>query len=130
MLFDLTATVDKATEVRILLKQKEAKVQELEYLLSEEKTKSIEQIKIRTNQFHEDIKNLKLKSQIELNEKKAHLERAMAELQSQPQLEQFIKEALDVNNMLKKEQEIFCHQASMVDSYFDSNKIMIQQIEI
>lgn len=54
----------------------------------------------------------------------------MAELQSQPQLEQFIKEALDVNTMLKKEQEVFCHQALMIDSYFDSNKIMIQQIEI
>lgn len=33
----------------------------------------------------------------------------MAELQSQPQLEQFVEEALDVNTMLKKEQEIFCH---------------------
>ena len=54
----------------------------------------------------------------------------MAELQSQPQLEQFIKEALDVNTMLKKEQEMFCHQDSMIDSYCDSNKIMIQQIEI
>ena len=32
--------------------------------------------------------------------------------------------------MLKKEQEMFCHQASMIDSYCDSNKIMIQQIEI
>ena len=50
-----TATVDKATEVRILLKQKEAKVQELEQLLNEEKAKSIEQIKISTAQFHEDI---------------------------------------------------------------------------
>ena len=75
-----TATVDKATEVRILLKQKEAKVQELEQLLNEEKAKSIEQIKISTTQFHEDIENLKLKSQIELNEKQAHLEREMAEL--------------------------------------------------
>jgi len=91
---------------------------------------SIEHIKISTAQFHEDIESLKLKYQTELNEKQAHLERAMAELQSQPQLEQFIKETLDVNTMLKKEQEIFYHQASMIDSYCDSNKIMIQQIAI
>ena len=54
----------------------------------------------------------------------------MVELQSQPQLEKFIKEALDVNTMLKKEQQMFFHQASMINSYCDSNKIMIQQIAI
>ena len=54
----------------------------------------------------------------------------MNKLQSQPQLEQFIKEALDLNTKLKKEQEIFFHQASMIDSYCDSSKIMIQQIVI
>ena len=41
----------------------------------------------------------------------------MTKLQSQPQLEQFIKEALDLNTKLKKEQEVFFHQASMIDSY-------------
>ena len=112
------------------MKQKEAKVQESEQLLNQEKAKSIEQIKISITQFHENIENLKLKYQTELNEKQAHLEIAMNKLQSQPQLEKFIKEALDVNTMLKKEQEMFCHQASMIDSYCDSNKITIQQIAI
>ena len=32
--------------------------------------------------------------------------------------------------MLKKEQEMFCQQVSMLDSYCDSIKIMIQQIAI
>ena len=32
--------------------------------------------------------------------------------------------------MIKKKQKLFCHQVSMIDSYCDSNKIMIQQIAI
>ena len=55
-----------------------------------------------TTQYHEDIENLKLKFHAELNERQAHLEKAMDELQIQPHLEQFIKEALDVNTMIKK----------------------------
>ena len=54
----------------------------------------------------------------------------MAELQNQSQLEQFIREALDINTMIKKEKKLFCHRVSMIDSYFYFNKIMIQQIEI
>ena len=41
-----------------------------------------------------------------------------------------MKEVLDVNAKLKKEKEIFFHQASIIDFYFDSNKILIQKIAI
>ena len=54
----------------------------------------------------------------------------MTKLQSQPQLDKFIKEAQDVNAKLKKQQEVFFHQASIIDSYCDSNKILIQQVVI
>ena len=85
-----------------MLKQKEARVQELEKLLNEEKSNSSEQVKVNTTQFHKDIESLKLLYQIEINEKQAQLEVAMTKLQSQLQLEKFIKETLDLNTKLKK----------------------------
>ena len=125
-----TATVNKAIEVRLFLKQKEARVQELEKLLNEEKFNSSEKFKVNTTQFHKDVESLKLQHQTKINEKQAQLEIEMTKLQSQPQLEKFIKDALDLNTKLMKEQEVFFHQASMIDSYSDSSKRMIQQIGI
>ena len=49
----------------------------------------------------------------------------MTGLQSQPQSEKFIKEGLDVNDKLKKQQEVFCQQAFIIESYCDSNEILI-----
>ena len=37
---------------------------------------------------------------------------------------------MDVSAKLKKKQEVFFHQASIIDSYCDSNKILIQQVAI
>lgn len=110
----------------MLLKQKEAIVLELERLLNEEKSNSNEQIKENMAQFQKDFESLKRQHQIEINEKQAWMETTMIRIQIQPQLEKFIKEALDINAKLKKKEEVFCHQASMIDSYCDSNKILIQ----
>ena len=54
----------------------------------------------------------------------------MNKLQSQPHLEQVIREELDVNAKLKQKQEVFFQQASIIDSYCDSNEILIQQVAI
>ena len=40
-----TATVDKASEIKALLKQRESRIQELEHMLDTEKVKSTEKIK-------------------------------------------------------------------------------------
>lgn len=46
-----TATVDKATEVKILLKQKEDKIQDLEILLDQEKSNSNKQMELKMSHF-------------------------------------------------------------------------------
>ena len=104
------ATVDKATEVRVFLRQK---------------SNSSEKMKKNMAQFQKYLESLKLQNQEEINEKQAQMEETMTRLQSQPQLEKFIKEELDVNAKLKQQQEVFFQQASIIDSYCDSNEIVI-----
>ena len=58
-----TYTVDKATKVKVLLRQKEAKVQELERLLNEEKFNFSEQMQANMAQFQKDFESLKLQHQ-------------------------------------------------------------------
>ena len=55
-----TSTIDKATEVRVLLMKKESRVQELEMLLNEEKFNSSEQFKANMAQFQNNFESLKL----------------------------------------------------------------------
>lgn len=81
----------------MLLKQKEDRIQELERLLHQENSNSNEQMKLKMSQFQKDFESLNLQHQTKITEKQTQLEAAMTRLQSQPQLEQFIKEALDVN---------------------------------
>ena len=86
-----TSTVDKSTELKMLLKKKEDRIQELERLLYEEKSNCSEQMKSNMAQFQKDFYSIKLQHQTEITEKQAQLLVAMTRLQIQPQLEKFIK---------------------------------------
>lgn len=55
-----TATIDKATEVKILLKQKVDKIQELERLLDDEKSNHSDKMKLNMAQIQNDFESLKL----------------------------------------------------------------------
>ena len=55
-----TTTVDKATQVKNLLRQRDYRIQELEHLLDAEKVKTTEQIRMNSEQFLKDIERLKL----------------------------------------------------------------------
>ena len=92
-----TATIDKAEEVKLLLKQKEDKFQELEKLLEQENFNSIKQIEMKMSQFQKDFYRLKLQHQVQISEKETQIEVAMDKLKIQPQTEKFIKEALEWN---------------------------------
>ena len=46
-----TTTIDKSTEVKILLKQREDKIKYLERLLEEEKSNSSEQMELKCTNF-------------------------------------------------------------------------------
>ena len=88
-------------------------------------------MELNMSQFQKEFESLNLQHQVKLTEKKTQLEAAMTGLQSQPQLEKFIKEALDVNDKLKQqEQDIFFQQASITKYYYDSSEILIQQVAI
>ena len=65
-------------------------------------------------QFQKYFESLKLQHQAEIIEKQEQIEATTARLQGQPQLEQFIKEALDVNAKLKQQQEVFFQQPSII----------------
>ena len=73
------------------------------------------------SQLQNHFESLNLQNQVELIEKKTQLEEKMNKLQIQPQLENFTKEALDVNAKLKRQKEVFFQQASITGSYCDSN---------
>ena len=79
-----TATVDKATEVKMLLKQKEDRIEELERLLHQEKSNSSEEMRSKMAQFEKYFESLKLQHQAEITEKQAQLEATTIRLQSQP----------------------------------------------
>ena len=57
-------------------------------------------------QFQKDFEKLNLQHHVQITEKQAQLE-ATTWLQIQPQLEQFIKEALDINDKLKQQHKLF-----------------------
>ena len=69
-----------------------------------------------------------MQHQVQLTEKETQLEAAMNKLEIQPRVEKFIREALEMNAKLKHQQEIFCQQASITSSYYDSSEILIQQV--
>ena len=105
-----TATIDRATKVQLLLKQREDKIQELERLLEQEKFNSNRQMELKISQFQKDFEILTLQHQVKLTEKEMQVEAAMNKLKIQPQVELFIREALEMNEKIKQQQEIFCQQ--------------------
>ena len=108
-----------------MFEKKEDIIQELVRLLDEEKCNSSEKMKSKMAQFQKVFESLKLQHQAEITEKQTQMEATMTRLQIQPQLEQFIKEALDVNAKLKQQQEAFCQNVSITASYCDSSEILI-----
>ena len=64
-----TATIDKSEEVKLLLKQKEEKVQELERLVEQEKLNVNKQMEMKMSQFQKDFERLKLQHQVQISEK-------------------------------------------------------------
>ena len=75
-----TTTVDKASEIKALLKQRESRIQELEHMLDTEKVKSTEHIRANLERFHKDFEKLKLEHHTELKDKQIQLERTIAKL--------------------------------------------------
>ena len=82
------------------------------------------------SQFQKDFESLNLQHQVQFTEKKTQLEVVMNILQSQPQLDKFINESLDVNAKLKQQQEVFFQQYYITSSYCDPSEILIQQVAI
>ena len=56
----VTATIDKATEVQLLLKQKQDKFQELERQLEQERLNKNKQIEMKMSQFQKYFERLRL----------------------------------------------------------------------
>lgn len=101
-----STTIDKATDVKIFLKEKENKILLLEQHLQQEK--SNEQAKSQLAKLQQQFKHMKIKHQANLAEKEAYIQGIIDMHKDDPKIDQFITRVLGLNSKLMHQKELLC----------------------
>lgn len=138
------ATIDKATEVNQLIKEKDQKINHLEEQLIVQKQKSeqleeqlnLEKQKIdqqaiqRQQQLSQELEQLKLTHQQEIKsieEKITQLQLSIEQFKDYPEVEEFKKEALEANKALSQQLNLLCQKISLIDPLCITTTSLIDQ---
>lgn len=119
-----TATMDKATKVSIFLRQREEKKAQLERRLQIEKENVNRQAVEQIAQLQQNMKVLKISHEAEISANNMQiqgLQEAMEKYEYVPNVNEFIKYALQLNSLLSKQQDLFCQIMSHVTPYLITN---------
>jgi len=115
-----TVTMDKATELSILLREREEKITQLEQHLQIEKTNVNQQATEQIAQLHQNMEVLKIIHEANIfakNMQIQELQEAMEKYEDVPHVDEFIREALELHSLLSKQQEQFCERMSHIAPY-------------
>ena len=100
--------MDKATKVSTLLREKEERIAQLEQQLKIEKESVNRQVAKQHSQFQQSMEVLKISHQADMSAKNMQpqeMRQAIERYKGVPITEDFIKEALELNSLLVKQQE-------------------------
>jgi len=109
-----------ATEISILLREKDEKIAQLEQQLQVEKANLNQQAAEQIFQLQQNMELLKISHKANIfakNVQVQELQEAMEKYEDVPTVEEFIKEALELNSLLLKQQEQFFQMMSHIAPY-------------
>jgi len=105
-----TATIDKSTKVSIFLREREERIARLEQQFEIEKTIVNKQATKQIVQLQKNMEVLRIRHGENISTKNIQiqeLQEAMEKYKYVPTVNEFIKEALDLNSILSKQQDLF-----------------------
>lgn len=101
-----TKTMDKATKVQMLLKEKEQRIMLLEQQLAQEK--SNQQAELQVAQLKREFKHMRIQHQAILVERDSRIQAMIDNFKDNPKIDEFINEALSLNSLLMQQKEVLC----------------------
>jgi len=104
------ATIDKATEVQMLLREKGNKITLLKQPLQQVKTN--QKARIQLAKLQQEFEKMQIKNRISLAEKEAQLQAITDLHKDDPKIDQFITESLALNSQLTHQKELLCQKIS------------------
>ena len=119
-----SAAIDKASEVRQLLNEKEDQIQVLQQQLQQANANSEAQIQLK--KLHQEFQQMKIGYHKSLAEKEKQIQIIQEMHKDDHKLIEFITESISLNDQLLQKQEILCQRISQWSSFYEeSDKIII-----
>jgi len=118
--------MDKAIEVSILLREREERIAQLEIEKANVNKQAIEQIV----HLQQSMEVLKISHEADISSKNVQiqeLQEAIAKYKYVPTIYEFIKEALELNSILSKQQDLFYHRMSRITPYLITSDQLIDK---
>lgn len=119
-------TIDKAIEVQMLLKEKENKILLLEQQLKQEK--SNQQAELQITKLQQEFEQMQIKHQAILAKKEAQIKAITVKYKDNPNIDQFIIEALSLNSQRMHQKEILCQKASQLSPNCETSDKLTSRI--
>jgi len=112
--------MDKATEVSVLLREREEKIAQLEQHREIEKANVNQQAAEQIAQLQQSMEVIKIIHEANISAKNMQikeLQEAMEKYKDVPNVDEFVKEALELNSILSKQKYLLCQRMSHVTPY-------------
>jgi len=119
-------TIDKASEVQLLLKDKEDKILFLQKQLQRASVSREEKEKLV--KLQQDFQQMQLGYQSSLAEKEQHLHATLEMHKDDPKFIEFLTEALALNDQLLQLQETICQRISLWNSHYEMSDNVTSQV--
>lgn len=132
-----SVTMDKATKASTLLREKEERTTQLKQVLEAEKESANRQVVEKLKQLQQDMEVLKIRHEADISAKSMQLQEKQQSIERYkdvPTTEEFIKDALELNSLLMRQQENLCQKLSHITPYLTisdqwSDKEIDQRVE-
>lgn len=126
-------TMDKAISISTLLMEKMERIAQIEQELETKKASENSQVAEQLAQLQQDMEVIKISHEANISAKSKQvqeMQKSMQRYKDVPTTNNFIKEALELNSLLVKQQECFFQNMSHINPYLTtSNEVTDKEID-